>query len=241
MISVARLEKSYGKVHALQGVDLEFCPGKVTGVIGPNGCGKTTLMKSILGLVVPDKGEVSVFGQSTRGHWGYRSHIGYMPQNSQFPGNLTSRELLDMVENIHGNLGVRRKELIELFDIHAHLDKPMGELSGGTRQKTSAVMAFMFDPEILILDEPTVGLDPVAVVRLKQLIANTAKRDKTIILVTHMLAEIEQLVEEMYFFLDGRIKFSGSLNEVRKRAGVESLEEAVVQLMSVSYQVGAKS
>lgn len=241
MITVNNLHKKFKNVSALQGVDFSFVPGKVTGIIGPNGCGKTTLIKSILGLVVPDAGEIMVGPDSVQGHWGYRRQIGYMPQNSQFPGNLTSRELFDMVEDIQDRKGKRREELIEIFEIKKYLDKPMGQLSGGTRQKSAAILAFMFDPEILILDEPTVGLDPVAVVRLKKLISQAAQAGKTIILVTHMLAEIEQLVDDMYFLLDGKIKFFGPLDEIKKRAGIDVLDHAVVKLMSAGYQEGAQS
>lgn len=226
MITVRGLDKRYKSVHAIRSVDLDFSAGHVTGVLGPNGCGKTTLIKSMLGLVVPDNG-IALLD---------RAKVGYMPQNTQFPGNLTACELFDMIEDIRGTKANRREELIELFEIREHLNKPTGQLSGGTRQKASAVMAFMFDPEVLILDEPTVGLDPVAVVRLKKLIAEAAGRGRTVILVTHMLAEIEQLVQQMYFMLEGQVKFSGSLNEIRERAATPDLDQAVVKLMSMNYK-----
>ncbi len=235
MISVRRIAKAYKNVQALQGVDLDFTPGLVTGVLGPNGCGKSTLIKAILGLVIPDQGEILMNGSNVNQLIDFKKHLGYMPQNSQFPGNLTSAEIFRMIEDIRGVTARRKEELIELFEIGPHLNKPAGELSGGTRQKASAVLALMFDPDILILDEPTVGLDPVAVVRLKALIKDFALKGKTVILVTHMLGEIEQLVQKMYFILEGRVKFSGSLDEIKARGGSDNLDEAVVKHMSGGY------
>ncbi len=229
MISVRGLDKRFKSVHALRSVDLDFQAGQVTGVLGPNGCGKTTLIKSMLGLVVPDQGVARVDRRS----------VGYMPQNTQFPGHLTAAELFDMIEDLRGQPAKRREELIELFEIREHLSKPTGQLSGGTRQKASAVMAFMFNPSILILDEPTVGLDPVAVVRLKSLIREASSQGSIVILVTHMVAEIEQLVQKMYFMLEGQVKFSGTLDEIRQKAGTADLDQAVVKLMSLSYKSDA--
>lgn len=237
MIKVAGVSKNYKQVRALSAVDLEFKQGCVTGLLGPNGCGKTTLIKSILGLVIPDVGSISVGGQCIQKNWSYRADIGYMPQNSQFPGNLKSFEVFNMVEDIQQKKAIYKEELIDLFDVRKQMKKPISQLSGGTRQKISAILAFMFDPKILILDEPTVGLDPVAVMRLKKLISSAAHNGKAVVLVTHMLAEIEQLVSEMYFMLDGKIKFSGPLVEIRNRAGGIALEEAVVKLMSENYQI----
>lgn len=237
MIIVKNLSKNYGDVQALKEVSVEFRAGHVTGILGPNGCGKTTLIKNILGLVMPDEGKILVSGSEISRHADYRRMLGYLPQNSHFPGNLTSAELFKMTEDLRGQEAPAKNELIDLFEIREHLGKPISQLSGGTRQKAAVVMAFMFDPQILILDEPTVGLDPVAVVRLKSLIADSAKKGKVVILVTHMLAEIEQLVEQMYFFLDGKVKFNGSLDEIRNRAGTKELDLAIVRLMSANYKM----
>lgn len=236
MIKIKSLTKKYNDMYALNGVDLNFHSSQVNGLLGPNGCGKTTLIKSILGLVIPQQGEIFLGDKTINEIPRYRGLIGYMPQNSYFPGNITSGELLKMVETLREQKAILKDELIELFGIGSILNKPTSQLSGGTRQKVSATMAFMFDPQVLILDEPTVGLDPVAGVQLKKLIAQSAQKGKTVILVTHMVAEIEQLVQKMFFMLNGKIILSGTLDEIREQAGTSIFDEALVKLMQTKYQ-----
>lgn len=231
-ISVRELSKRFGPIEALRGVDLQARCGRVLGLVGPNGCGKSTLIRSILGLVVPDSGSIEVAGRSTSGDWKYRNRIGYMPQNPDFPGNLTVRELLDMLEDIRGRKGTARADLIERFELGPALARPFAVLSGGTKQKTAAVAAFMFEPEILILDEPTVGLDPVAASRLKNLAAAEAARGKSVLLVSHIMSEMEQVAQDVVFMLEGRVVFQGELRETLSRSGTSSLEQAVVRLMN---------
>jgi Cu-processing system ATP-binding protein len=231
MITVLNVEKRYKQVKALAGVSLTAHPGKVTGILGPNGCGKTTLIKSILGLVVPDGGEITVGGSTIAGTWSYRRETGYMPQAADFPGNLIVRELFDMLEDIRNTVATRRQELIDLFSLNDQLNRPFGVLSGGTKQKVAVVAAFMFDAKVLVLDEPTVGLDPVAATRLKGLISTAAKSGKTILLVTHMVSEIEQLVDDMIFLLEGKIRFSGTISSIKKTAQTDALDKAIVRLI----------
>lgn len=231
MIQVHELKKKYGPVQALDGVSMTLSEGMITGILGPNGCGKSTLIKSILGLVVPDSGVIEIEGQKIQGAWDYRREIGYMPQSADFPANLTIMELLDMLEDIRGEKGRRRKELTDLFELGPHLGKLFGTLSGGTKQKVAAVSAFMFEPKILVLDEPTVGLDPLAASRIKGLIEDAAKSGRTVVLVTHMVSEIEQLVSNLYFLLEGKEAFSGTLESIRNHGGSPQLEQAIVRLI----------
>lgn len=232
MIQVVDLEKNFRQVRALRGVSLDVPSGQITGLLGPNACGKTTLIKSILGLVVPDGGKILIDGRPVLGEWTYRQKLGYMPQNPDFPVNLTISELLDMLEDIRDSRAIRRRELVELFELESFLQRPFGVLSGGTKQKVAAVSAFMFDPEILILDEPTVGLDPAAMFRIKGLMVEAAKAGKVVLLVSHIMSEVEQLVTQLVFLLDGSVLFSGSLEAIRERAGVSNLEEAVVKIIA---------
>jgi Cu-processing system ATP-binding protein len=232
MIKVTNIKKSYKNIKALKGVSFEALPGKVTGLIGPNGCGKTTLIKSVLGLVIPDSGEIKVLGESISNHHDYRKNIGYMPQSPAFPENLTIAELLEMLENIRGQSAKKKGELLKLFELEQQTQRVVGQLSGGTKQKVAAVSAFMFDPPILILDEPTVGLDPSVAMRFKQQVRAEVKANKTVLLVSHIMSEVEQLVDEMVFVLDGEIAFSGSTQSIVQRAGPnKNLEESVVFLM----------
>lgn len=232
MIEISQLKKSYGKIDALKGVDLKINSGIITGLVGPNACGKTTLIKSVLGLVVPDAGVIKVQGKEIDPAGNYRRNIGYLPQNPDFPSNLSVCELLDMMEDLREQKAVRRDALIDLFELKETLSRSFGVLSGGTKQKIAALLAFMFDPAILILDEPTVGLDPVAVLRLKGLMKESAQSGKAILLVSHIMTEVEQLVGEMVFLLEGKILISGSPEAVRTRAKEDRLENAVVHFIS---------
>jgi Cu-processing system ATP-binding protein len=232
MLEVENIRKRFGHIDALRGVSFAVQPGTITGILGPNGCGKTTLIKVILGLVLPDGGSVRLNGTEVLQEFRYRENIGYMPQNAHFPHNLTINELLTMLEEIRGVEAKKRQELVELFELSMHLKKPFDHLSGGTRQKVAAVAAMMFAPPLLVLDEPTVGLDPLAVARLKERIVQQKKDGGTVILVSHMVSEIEQLVEQMVFLLDGQVRFFGTLKAARQQTGVEHLEQAIVSLIT---------
>lgn len=231
MIEVRGLSKSYGSTPVLR--SLSFCvqPGRITGLLGPNACGKTTLIKSMLGLVVPDSGDISFNGESVRGQCKYRQHIGYMPQNPDFPANLSPRELFSLLHSLRDTPPIRRDELIERFGLGAFLTKPFGTLSAGTRQKVSAVAAMMFQPPILILDEPTAGLDPVASVLFKDLLRELSGEDVTILIVSHIILELERLVDDILFLLDGELLFGGTVDELHKRSHSTDLEASLLELL----------
>ena len=231
MVSAQAISKSFGHLEVLKGVNASFDTGKITAVVGPNASGKTTLMKCILGLVLPDDGSVEVNGQEALHNPATRAFIGYMPQKAQFPENLKPRELLDWVQDLRGEKSPYLGSLIDYFDLKLHLEKPLRVLSGGTRQKVSAVIAFLFDPPVLIFDEPTAGLDPRASSRLKDKILEEKAKGKTIILTSHVMSELEELTDEVVFLLEGKIMFKGTLTEVRERTGEQKLERAVAELM----------
>lgn len=232
MIRIQGLSKSYGRIQALQGVDLTLRSGQVTGLLGPNACGKTTLIKSILGLVIPDSGTIEIDGRAIGSDGQHRRLIGYLPQNPDFPANLSIRELLEMMADIRGEKASRREELVRLFGLESSLGRVFSTLSGGTKQKVGATLAFMFDSPFLILDEPTVGLDPVAALHLKGLIRDAVTRGRTVLLVSHIVSEIEQLVSDIAFLLEGKVVYSGSLESALARRPGSRLEDSIVALMA---------
>lgn len=231
MIAIRGLRKSFGALQALKGIDLTLEPGRVTAIVGPNAAGKTTLMKSMVGLVIPDGGDIRVDGVSTRTSWAYRERIGYMPQTARFPENLSLRELLSLVKDLRGTAAPFEEELLRRFELESALERPLRVLSGGTRQRISAVLALMFDSEILILDEPTVGLDPLSSRRCKDRLAAERKRGKTIVLSSHVMSDLEELSERIVFLSEGQVYFDGSLEEIRQRTAEHTLERAIARMM----------
>jgi Cu-processing system ATP-binding protein len=237
MITISGLEKRYGAQHVLRGVDLDVRRGSVTAVVGPNGAGKTTLIKSILGLVRPDAGAIRVDDVLVGDDCAYRARIGYMPQIARYPHNLTARELLAMLTDLRqaapGAGPIRRDEtFVELLALAEQLDKPLRTLSGGTRQKVNAVAAFLFTPELLILDEPTAGLDPAASAVLKDRILAERDAGRTVIVTSHFMSELEELATDVVVLLEGTVRYVGSLDELLRRTRKTNLGRAISYLMT---------
>jgi len=231
VIAVRALRKAFGPLQVLRGLDLTIAGGSVTAIVGPNAAGKTTFIKTLVGLVVPDSGEVIVGGIPVRRSWSYRARLGYMPQAARFPENLVLTELLALVKDLRGAPAPHERELLELFELGPALDRPLGVLSGGTRQKISAVLALMFDPDLLVLDEPTVGLDPLSSRRFKDRLAQERARGKTILLASHVMSDLEEMSDRIVFLVEGQIFFDGSLEAIRTRTGEPTLERAIAHLM----------
>jgi Cu-processing system ATP-binding protein len=231
MIRIKKLNKRFGKLQVLDDLDLEIGDGRVTAILGPNGAGKTTLIKSILGLVKPDGGEIHVGGVRVGGDGGYRERIGYMPQIPRYPENLTVREILHMIQDLRGRFDDLDDELIANFDLERQFDKPFKTLSGGNRQRVSAALAFMFRPDILFLDEPTAGLDPLASSMLKDKILREKKMGRTFVLTSHVMAEVEELADVVVYVLDGSVYFEESVSALLERTGEPTLERAMARMM----------
>lgn len=230
MIEIKDLHKQFGKLKVLDGVSFKLDQGGVYAVLGHNGSGKTTLLKTILGMVIPDHGEVLIGSRPVIGHYEYRELIAYLPQIARFPDNLTVKELITMIEDIRNQSG-RQLELINRFGLDKFMDKKLGELSGGTRQKVNIVLAFMFDAHICILDEPTAGLDPVALIELKKLIEEEKKKGKLILITTHILPLVEELAGEVIFLLDGKVQFMGTLSSLQAQTKEKDLEHAIASML----------
>jgi Cu-processing system ATP-binding protein len=236
MVEIQGLTKAFAALKVLKGIDLTIRAGEITSILGPNAAGKTTLIKSILGLVIPDAGDVRIQGLSIRGRWDYRKHIGYMPQVARFPDHLTLAELLRLVKDLRGVPAKEEEGLLQRVGLEGSLYRPLRVLSGGTRQKVSAVLALLFDPEILILDEPTAGLDPVASSRQKDRLLEERARGKTIIITSHVMSEVEELSDRVVFLLEGQICFDGTPDTLRTQTGTAKLERAIARIMEDNHR-----
>ena len=230
-ISIDGLEKSYGRLPVLRGANALVGQGRITALVGPNGAGKSTLLKILLGLVRPDRGDVTVLGHRINGGHDYRARIGYMPQAARFPENLRGREVLGMLRALRRRPGQEDTSLIELLDLGAELDKPVRTLSGGNRQKLNAAIAFLFRPELLILDEPTAGLDPIASGILKAQVRAAQAAGTSVLIASHVMGELEELATEVVFLLDGTVRFEGGIESLKTLTGQTRLEAAVAQVM----------
>lgn len=234
MIRINRLYKKFGKVEVLKGLDLHIKNGGISAILGPNGSGKTTLIKAILGMVIPDKGEIEVAGRSIYRNFAYRNNINYLPQIANFPGNLTVNELIRMIRDLRPG-GASDDRLIQLFGLDRFLQQKLANLSGGTRQKVNLVLTFMFDSELIILDEPTSGLDPVAMVHLKQVIAEEKEKGKTILICSHIMSFVQEVADEIVFLLDGKIYFQGTVDQIQNETGKVDLEQAIAEILSTNH------
>lgn len=231
MITIRNLRKRFGALDVLQGIDAHITTGRVTGIVGPNAAGKTTLIKTILGLARADSGSIEVNGVKVNGDETYRSRIGYMPQIARFPSNLTGAELLAMLRDLRPDALDVDEELIRTFGLGLELTKKLNNLSGGTKQKINAVAAFLFKPELLILDEPTAGLDPRSAGVLKDKIRSERRAGRTFIITSHVMSELEELADDVIFIDDGKVRFSGSIDQIKNLTRQVNLERAVAELM----------
>lgn len=231
MIEIKNLTKKFNKFTALQNIDLECKKGHSIAFIGPNGCGKTTLIKCILGLNVVESGDILVNGNSVKNDFQYREKIGYMPQIGKYPENMTIGQTIKMIQNNRKNVENIDTELLEAFELHHLFEKKMSTLSGGTTQKVSAVLAFMFQPEIIILDEPTAGLDPLASEILKNKIIKERNNGKLIIITSHLLSELDDMVSEIVFINEGKILVHQSVEDLKTETQQTKISEAITNIL----------
>lgn len=229
MILVKDLNKSFGKNQVLTQLNLCINEPGVFAILGPNGSGKSTLIKSILGLCIPDSGEIEFNGNSVLKKHQYRHNIQYLPQIAKFPGNLKVKELIAMIKDLRKGAS-RLEEIIEKFGLKEYLNEKLHALSGGTRQKINILLCFMFDGELIILDEPTTGLDPKATLYLKQLIREEREKGKTILITSHIMQFVEEISDELVYLLEGRIYFRGNPDTLKERANTSDFEEAIAFL-----------
>ena len=232
MIEIKNLTKKFNKFTALNQVNIRFNDGHSVALIGPNGCGKTTLIKCILGLNVVEDGDILVNNESVKEHYLYRKNIGYMPQIGRYPENMTIAQTIQMIKDTRKvSENEMDTELLEAFELKSIFDKKMRTLSGGTTQKVSAVLAFLFNPGIIILDEPTAGLDPLASEILKNKIIKERNKGKIIIITSHLSSELDDIVSEIVFMNEGKVIVHQSVEELMTERKTEKISESIISIL----------
>lgn len=231
MIELIDVHKKYNKLEVLKGISTRFGQNECIALIGPNGCGKTTLIKSILGMVLPDSGEILFQGKSIKGETEYRHHIGYMPQIGRYPENMSIGQIFEMMKVLRGNEFTHDDELYKEYKLEQILNKRMRTLSGGTTQKVSAALAFMFSPDVYILDEPTAGLDPIASEILKEKMMKEKAKGKLILITSHLLSDLDELVSGLVFMQDGEMLIHQAVEDIKKSTGEVRISKAIAKIL----------
>jgi len=224
MIDVQDVDKNYGPVEALKGVSFGVAAGEIIGLLGPNGAGKTTMMKILTGYLQPTRGSVQVDGldvlTDTRR---VQQRIGYLPENAPLYPELSVQGYLLMIANLRQipeeAQPARLSEAVRATGLEEHLARPIGQLSKGFRQRVGLAQAIMHRPKLLILDEPTIGLDPTQIVEVRRLIKRLTQ-DTTILLSTHILSEVEAMCDRVIILINGEVRADSRLSELEAPGGV---------------------
>jgi ABC-2 type transport system ATP-binding protein len=241
-ISIDKLSKSYGRINALSGVSFKIEPGEVIGLLGPNGAGKTTLMKILTGYLEPDSGDVRVHGIDViTNALAAQRRIGYLPESAPLYGEMLVQEYLEMMAAMRGVPPERRRarmlDVIRATGLTDRVVQPIATLSKGYRQRVGIAQAIIHQPDILILDEPTTGLDPAQIVEIRDLIVGLAKTT-TVLLSTHILSEVEATCERVLVIMQGQLRADAKLAELRgANAAVVAIEAAASGVADVLGKV----
>jgi Cu-processing system ATP-binding protein len=233
MIKTFKLSKTYGRQTVLSDLNVTGEAGQSIALIGPNGAGKTTLSKILLGQVIPSSGKVEINGTDITDGPQYRRYLGYMPQISRFPEQMKTQQLFSLVRNLRPDVTADDydTEMYDELDIASMQNKALGALSGGMRQRVSAALAFYFNPQLLILDEPTAGLDPLANEILKNKIRQYAEKQRLIITTSHILSDLDEICNHVIFLMDGKVHFSGGISALQQQTKETKLNRMVVSLI----------
>jgi len=211
VVAVGSTDPASGQV---QGIDLEIREGEVFGLLGPNGSGKSTTIKLILGLLHPTSGHIAVFGQPPR-EVDIKKQIGYLPEESYLYKFLTARETLDYYARLFHQKSATRREridqLLQYVGLERAADRPVGEFSKGMQRRIGLAQALINDPKLLILDEPTTGMDPIGTKQIKDLILDLKQRGKTILLCSHLLADVEDVTDRVAVMYGGQVRKQGEI------------------------------
>jgi ABC-2 type transport system ATP-binding protein len=224
MIEVQDLTKSYGPIEALRDVSFRVDAGEVIGLLGPNGAGKTTTMKILTGYLQPNSGSATVDGLDVLTQTlEVQQRIGYLPENAPLYPELSVQGYLKMIANLRqipaADQPARLSAAIRSTNLQDHLTRPIGHLSKGYRQRVGLAQAILHQPRLLIMDEPTIGLDPTQIVEVRNLIRNLA-RDSTVLLSTHILSEVEAICDRVIILLNGEIKADARLADLEASTDV---------------------
>ncbi len=232
MIEARNLTKSYGTVQALRGVSFSLQEGEIVGLLGPNGAGKTTTIKILTGYLQPDSGHVTIDGFDVVTHTRQvQQRLGYLPESAPLYGELSVQRYLRMMADLReipaDEKTARISEAVYATNLADHLTRPIGELSKGFRQRVGLAQAILHRPKLLILDEPTIGLDPTQILDIRRLIQRLA-RHSTVLFSTHILSEVEAICDRAIIVLNGEIKADARLAELATSANaILVLQEAV--------------
>src|SRR6201989_725810 len=220
------------KARAVDNVSFEVKRGEVFGLLGPNGSGKSTTVKMLLGLLYPTRGHIEVFGHSPR-HVATKSRIGYLPEESYLYRYLNSHETLDFFGNLFQLPGAERdkraEQLLEMVGLSKARRRQVGEFSKGMQRRIGLAQALINDPDLVILDEPTAGLDPLGCREVKDLILALARRGKTVILSSHLLSDVEDVCDRVVIYYGGKIQAMGTLKELLAQPDVVRITSPVLQ------------
>ncbi len=231
MLKIENLTKNYGKIQVLSQLNLEFNKGEIFGIMGPNGSGKTTLIKCILGLTHVNSGKISYNNISQTRQNEYKKAFGYMPQIGRYPENMRIIELFDLIKSMReDDLKKLDEELWFNFKLNEMQDKKLGSLSGGTIQKVSASLAYLFQPDVIVLDEPTAGLDPLATEILKEKISTNSKQKITLI-TSHILSDLEELTTHILYLNKQSVLLNTSVEKLKNKEGKLHLNKVIADLL----------
>lgn len=216
------LSKKYGDRLAVDGLNLAVAPKQVHGFLGPNGAGKSTTIKMMVGLLRPTSGNLSILGHSVNGdNPKVRRDIGYMPELPRFPKHLSGEELLDVYGRMYGMSKTERKaritELIKMVGLEGRGRDRIGKYSKGMQQRIGIAQALISDPELVILDEPSIGLDPVGMVEVRNMVKDIVKSGTTVFFSSHLLAEVQQVCDHVTVIHLGVMRYSGTLEDIASK------------------------
>lgn len=227
-VSIRSVSKSFGRNEVLKNIDLEIARGEIFGLLGPSGAGKTTLVRALAGLDTPTDGETRVFGEKMP-NLKLMKRIGYMAQADALYEDLSALENLEFFASLYGIEGKRRKkrinELMALMDLSDHLNVKTAKFSGGMKRRLSLVIALLHEPEMLLLDEPTVGIDPILRMRVWDFFYELNRAGTTIIITTHVMDEAAKC-SRLAMMQRGKIVAAGTPGRLKKDTGAETVEEA---------------